>query len=90
MSNLTYTYVPVEVSTSSPDGNFEILRHLFKNLFSMNCSIKIYLDFGTTKTLILHARSIFFKGCHLTKIWSKNIFHENPVKVRSFDLTYHS
>ena len=30
--------------------------------------------FGTTKTLILHTRSIFFKGGHLTKIWSKKIF----------------
>jgi hypothetical protein len=31
-------------------------------------------NFGTTKTLILHARSIFFRGGHLTKIWSKKIF----------------
>ncbi len=44
-------------------------------------------DFGTLKTLILHARSIFFKGGHPTKIWRKNLFHENPVEVRSFDGT---
>jgi hypothetical protein len=31
-------------------------------------------DFKTTKTLILHAWSIFFKGAHLTKLWSKKIF----------------
>ncbi len=31
-------------------------------------------NFGTTMTLILHARSIFFKGGHLTKIWRKKIF----------------
>jgi hypothetical protein len=31
-------------------------------------------NFGTTKTLILHAQSIFFKGGHLPKIWSKKIF----------------
>jgi hypothetical protein len=35
--------------------------------------------------LILHTGSIFFKGGHLTKIWSKNIFLENPIEVRSFD-----
>jgi hypothetical protein len=29
-------------------------------------------DFETTKTL--HAWSIFFKGAHLTKLWSKKIF----------------
>ncbi len=31
-------------------------------------------NFGTLKTLILHARSIFFKGGHPTKIWRKKIF----------------
>jgi hypothetical protein len=31
-------------------------------------------DFETTKTLILHAWSIFFKGAHLAKLWSKKIF----------------
>ncbi len=30
--------------------------------------------FGTLKTLILHARSIFFKGGHPPKIWRKKIF----------------
>ncbi len=31
-------------------------------------------DFGTLKALILHARSIFFKGGHPTKIRRKKIF----------------
>ena len=31
-------------------------------------------NFGTLKTLILHARSIFFKGGHPTKLWRKKIF----------------
>jgi hypothetical protein len=31
-------------------------------------------NFGIAKTLILHTRSIFFTGGHLTKIWSKKIF----------------
>ncbi len=31
-------------------------------------------NFGTTKTLILHTRLIFFRGGHITKIWSKKIF----------------
>ncbi len=31
-------------------------------------------DFETRKTLILHAWSIFFKGAHLAKLWSKKIF----------------
>jgi hypothetical protein len=47
---------------------------------SVNLSLQLYeaqnktFKFGTTKTLILHTRSIFFKGGHLTKIWSKKIF----------------
>jgi hypothetical protein len=31
-------------------------------------------DFKTTKTLILHAWSIFFNWAHLTKLWNKKIF----------------
>jgi hypothetical protein len=31
-------------------------------------------NFGTLKTLILHAWSIFFKGGHSTKKWRKKIF----------------
>jgi hypothetical protein len=47
---------------------------------SENLSLQLYeaqnktFKFGTTKTLILHTRSTFFKGGHLTKIWSKKIF----------------
>jgi hypothetical protein len=47
---------------------------------SENLSLQLYeaqnktFKFGITKTLILHTRSIFFKGGHLTKIWSKKIF----------------
>jgi hypothetical protein len=51
-------FVPVEVS--SPDGNFESQSKNF--------------NFGTLKTLILHARLIFFKGGHPTKIWREKIF----------------
>jgi hypothetical protein len=66
MSNLPHTFsgghdsqqlfVPVEVS--SPDGNFDIIGKLFLptvlyDLLNQN------FDFGTTKTLILHAWSIF-------------------------------
>ncbi len=45
-----------------------------------NLSLLLYepqnknFNFSTTKTLILHARSIFFRGGHITKIWSKKIF----------------
>ncbi len=45
-----------------------------------NCSLHLYesknknFNFGTLKTLILNARSIFFKGGHPTKIWRKKIF----------------
>ncbi len=55
-----------------------------------NLSLLLYepqnknFNFGTTKTLILHARSIFSRGGHITKIWSKKIFF---MKVRSFDGT---
>ncbi len=40
-------------------------------------------DFDTLKTLILHAWSIFFNK----NLEEKNLFHENPVEVRSFDGT---
>jgi hypothetical protein len=57
-------FVPVEVCSS--DGNF-ISLHLYE---SQNKNF----NFGTLKTLILHAQSIFFKGGHPTKIWRKKIF----------------
>jgi hypothetical protein len=47
---------------------------------SENLSLHLYeshnknFNFGTLKTLILHTRSIFFKGGHPTKIWRKKIF----------------
>jgi hypothetical protein len=47
---------------------------------SENLALRLYeaqnktFKFGTTESLILHTRSIFFKGGHLTKIWSKKIF----------------
>jgi hypothetical protein len=37
--------------------------------------------------LILHARLIFLKGATYQKYGVKNIFHEHPVEVRSFDGT---
>ncbi len=60
-------------------------------LESTSISLQLYesqnrnFNFGTTKTLI------FFKVGHLIKIWSKkNIFNENPVEVRIFDLNLSS
>jgi hypothetical protein len=44
-------------------------------------------DFETTKNLILLAWSIFSRGLTLQNYRIKNIFHENPVEVRSFDRT---
>jgi hypothetical protein len=61
-------FVPVEVS--KPDGNFDTLG---KSLLLYEPQNKNF-NFGITKTLILHARSIFFRGGHITKIWSKKIF----------------
>jgi hypothetical protein len=54
-----------QMVTSTPLENLSL--HLYE---SQNENF----NFGTTKTLILHARSIFFIGGHLTKIWSKKIF----------------
>ncbi len=47
---------------------------------SENLSLQLYkaqnknFNLGIVKTLILHTRSFFFTGGHLTKIWSKKIF----------------
>jgi hypothetical protein len=55
-----------------------------------NLSLQLYesqnknLNFGITKTLILHA---FFKGDHQQKYGVKSIFYENHVEVRGFDRT---
>ena len=38
-------------------------------------------NFGTLKTLILHARSIFFKGGHPTKILKKKFFMKTLSKL---------
>jgi hypothetical protein len=53
-----------------------------------NLSLLLYepqnknFNFGTTKTLILHARLIFFRVGHITKIWrEKNIFRESLSKL---------
>ncbi len=51
--------------TSTPSENLSL--HLYE---SQNKNF----NFGSLKTLILHARSIFFKGGHPTKIWRKKIF----------------
>jgi hypothetical protein len=61
-------FVPVEEAqmvTSKPSENLSLRLYEAQN--------KTF-KFGTPKTLILHARSIFFKGGHLTKIWSKTYF----------------
>jgi hypothetical protein len=49
-------------STSTPSENLSL--HLYE---SQNKNVNF-------DTLILHARSIFFKGGHPTKIWRKKIF----------------
>ncbi len=54
-----------QMVTSTPSENLSL--HLYE---SQNKNF----NFGTWKTLILHARSIFFKGGHPTKIWRKKIF----------------
>jgi hypothetical protein len=54
-----------QMVTSTPLENLSL--HLYE---SQNKNF----NFGATKTLILHARSIFFKGGLLTKIWSKKYF----------------
>ena len=54
-----------QMVTSTPLENLSLLLYEPQNK---------NFNFGTTKTLILHARSIFFIGGHLTKIWSKKIF----------------
>jgi hypothetical protein len=54
-----------QMVTSTPSENLSL--HLYE---SQNKNF----NFGTLKTLILHTRSIFFKGGHPTKIWRKKIF----------------
>ncbi len=94
MSNLPYTFLGghdrqtlfVSVEVSSPDGNFDILENLFYQRYGFQHQ---NFDFKTTKTLILHAWSIFFKGSHLTKLWSKKIFSmKTLLKLRA--LTVHT
>jgi hypothetical protein len=63
----------VRVEVSSPDALLTLTP-------SENLSLHLYesqnknFNFGTLKTLILHTRSIFFKGGHSTKIWRKKYF----------------
>ncbi len=54
-----------QMVTSTSSENLFYQRYEFQNL---------NFDFETTKILILHAWSIFFKGAHLTKLWSTKIF----------------
>jgi hypothetical protein len=54
-----------QMVTSTPSENLSLLLCEPQNK---------NFNFGTTKTLILHAPSIFFRGGHITKIWSKKIF----------------
>jgi hypothetical protein len=51
--------------TSTPLENLSLHLYEFQNE---------NFNFGTTKTLILHAWWIFFKRGRLTEIWSKKIF----------------
>ena len=52
-----------QMVTSTPLENLSLLLYESQNK---------NFNFGTTKTL--HARSIFFRGGHITNIWSKKIF----------------
>ncbi len=54
-----------QMVTSTPSENLSL--HPYETQYKN-------FNFGTLKTLILHARSIFFKGGHPTKIWRKKIF----------------
>ncbi len=54
-----------QMVTLTPSENISL--HLYE------CQNKNF-NFGTLKTFILHARSIFFKGGHPAKIWRKKIF----------------
>jgi hypothetical protein len=67
-----------QMVTSTPSENLSL--HL-------NESQNKNFNFGTLKTLILHARSIFFKGGHPTKIWRKKIFFMKTLS-KSFDGIY--
>jgi hypothetical protein len=79
-NNLYLSKLAAQMVTSTSSENLSL--HLYE---SRN---KIF-NFGTTKTLILHAPSIFFLGGSPYKnVEEKNIFHENPVEVESFDGTY--
>jgi hypothetical protein len=57
------------VTLTSSENLFTKQRYEFQNP---------NFDFETTKTMILHAWSIFFMGAHLPKLWSKKIF---PMKT---------
>jgi hypothetical protein len=54
-----------QIVTSTPSDNLSLQLYKAQNK---------NFNFGIIKTLILHTRSIFFTGGHLTKIWSKKIF----------------
>ncbi len=59
------------------------------DLFDLYESQNKNFNFGTKKTLILYARSIFFQGGSPNKnMEEKNTFLEDPVEVMSFDGTW--
>jgi hypothetical protein len=66
MKNYLYlSKLAAQMVTSTPSENLSL--HLYE-------SENKNFNFGALKTLILHARSIFFKGGHPTIIWRKKIF----------------
>ncbi len=80
MLNLPYTFLwrprsariflylsklATQMVTSTPLENLSLLLYEPQNK---------NFNFGTTKTLILYTWSIFFRGGHIKKIWSKKIF----------------
>ncbi len=63
--------IAAQMVTSTFSGNLFYQRFKFENK---------NFDFKTTKTLILDAWSIFFKGAHLTKLWSKKYLPWKPCR----------
>ncbi len=63
--NLYLSKLAAQMVTSAPSENLSLHLYEYQNK---------NFNFDTLKTLILHARSIFFKGGHPTKIWRKKIF----------------
>jgi hypothetical protein len=68
-------YKVIELCTvKAPNFDSDLLLFVPVEVSSPDESQNKNFDIGTLQTWILHARSIFFKGGHPTKIWRKKIF----------------